>query len=282
MSTGRAADASARASVSSTTPSSSEWAHFYGEAQDEIHVPFNFHLINAPWTSDGVRRAIEGVQGVLPDGAWASWVLGNHDQPRVASRIGRHQARTAMLLLLTLRGTPTLYYGEEIGMVDVPVAHDQARDPWERREPGKGRDGERSPMQWDASPNAGFCSPDATPWLPLAPDARQVNVAAQAEDQESLLTLTRRLIRLRREHPVLALGDFAAFGSTPDGTYAFRRISPDGAVTIALNLTDAPARLAGVAAGRVLVGTHPERDGAGVGGELVLAPNEALVIEERS
>ncbi len=257
------------------------WAGYYGEQQDEIHVPFNFHLLNAPWTSDGVRHAIEGVERVLPDGAWASWVLGNHDQPRFATRAGRAQAAAGMLLLLTLRGTPTLYYGDEIGMVDVPLPHDRARDPWEAREPGKGRDAERSPMQWDASPNAGFCPPESEPWLPLAPDADHVNVAGQAEDPGSLLSLTRRLITLRRTHPALALGDFAAFGPTPDGTYAFRRLAPvSGAVTVALNLTDAPARLAGVRPGHVLIGTRPDRDGASVDGELELGPNEAVVVEE--
>jgi glycosidase len=261
-------------------PEFEQWAHFYGEAQDEIHVPFNFHLLHAPWTSAGVRRAIEGVEGVLPDGAFASWVLGNHDQSRVASRLGRDQARAAMLLLLTLRGTPTIYYGEEIGMLDVPVPHEQARDPWERREPGKGRDGERSPMQWDASPNAGFSAPDATPWLPLAPDAQQVNVAAQAEDPASMLSLTRRLIAMRRDHPVLAGGDFAAFGPTPEGTYAFRRVAPDAAVTVVLNLTDAPMTIPRVGSGRVLIGTHRSREGETVDGALALSPNEALVIEE--
>jgi alpha-glucosidase len=201
------------------------WVRYYGERQDEIHVPFNFHLTYSPWTADAVRAAIEGVQRVLPDGAWASWVLGNHDQPRFASasRAGRDQAKAGMLLLLTLRGTPTIYYGDEIGMVDVPVSAAYARDPLERREPGRGRDPQRSPMQWDASPNAGFGPSDARPWLPLAPDAGQVNVAGQAEDPDSILTLTRRLLRLRREHPALRVGDFEPFPPRPRGSGDRRR-----------------------------------------------------------
>jgi alpha-glucosidase len=185
-----------------------------------------------------------------------------------------------MLLLLTLRGTPTIYYGEEIGMVDVPVATEAARDPVERREPGRGRDPERSPMQWDAGPNAGFAPPDATPWLPVGPDAGRVNVAAQAEDPDSLLTLTRRLIGLRREHPVLHVGDFEPFGPTPNGTYAFRRVSTDGRLTIVLNLTDAPTSVPGAGPGRVLIGTERDRDGAPVGADVELRPNEAIVVEE--
>ena len=258
------------------------WASYYGERQDEIHVPFNFHLTYSPWTAEAVRGAIEGVQAALPAGAWASWVLGNHDQPRFASssRAGRAQARVGMLALLTLRGTPTIYYGDEIGMVDVPVATADARDPLEHREPGRGRDPERSPMQWDGAPNAGFCPPGVRPWLPLAADAPSVNVAGQAEDPDSLLTLTRRLIQVRREHPVLHLGDFEPFGPTPEGTYAFRRVSAGGQLTVALNLTAEPRTIPGAGPGRVLIGTHPGRDGSRERGVLELRPNEALVIED--
>ena len=258
------------------------WAAYYGERQDEIHVPFNFHLTYSPWTADAVRAAVEGVQGVLPAGAWASWVLGNHDQPRFASpsRAGREQARVGMLLLLTLRGTPTIYYGEEIGMVDVPVATADSHDPVERREPGRGRDPERSPMQWDASPNAGFAAPDVVPWLPLAADAATVNVAGQAEDPNSILTLTRRLLRLRREHPVLHLGDFERFGPTPDGTFAFRRVSTDGQLTVVLNLTGEDRSVPGAGPGRVLIATHRDRDGVEVATTVELRPNEALVVED--
>jgi alpha-glucosidase len=208
-------------------------------------------------------------------------VLGNHDQPRFASpeRAGREQAKVGMLMLLTLRGTPTIYYGEEIGMVDVPVATADARDPLERREPGRGRDPERSPMQWDASPNAGFTAPDATPWLPLAPDFADVNVAGQAEDPDSILTLTRDLLRLRREHPVLHHGDFERFGPTPDGVYAFRRIGSDGRLTIVLNLSGEPRVVSDAGPGHVLVGTHRDRDGSRVDRAVHLRPNEAIVVE---
>lgn len=262
-------------------PDFDTWAAYYGERQDEIHVPFNFHIITSPWTAHAVRHAVEGVQGVLPPGAWASWVLGNHDQPRFGSpeRAGRDQARVGMLMLLTLRGTPTIYYGEEIGMVDVPVATEDARDPLERREPGRGRDGCRSPMQWDASPNAGFTAPDAVPWLPLAPDAATVNVAGQVEDPDSILTLTRDLLRLRREHPVLSAGDFERFGPTPDGTFAFRRIGPEGMLNVVLNLTATPRVVPDAGPGRVLIGTDRDRDGTPVDQTVELRPNEGLVIE---
>jgi alpha-glucosidase len=264
-------------------PEFDRWAAYYGERQDEIHVPFNFHLIFAPWTADAVRRAVEGVQGALPPGAYASWVLGNHDQPRFASehRAGRAQARVGMLLLLTLRGTPTLYYGDEIGMVDVPVATADSRDPVERREPGRGRDPERSPMQWDATPHAGFSAPDVAPWLPLAADAGVVNVAAQRHDPNSLLVLTRDLIRLRREHPVLRAGDHVPL-TTPEGTFGFRRVAGDGAVTVVANLTGAPITVPDAGAGRVIAGTHRDREGARVRSAVDLRPDEAMVIDAAS
>ena len=262
-------------------PDFDRWAAYYGEDQDEIHVPFNFHLIHAEWTADAVRHAVEGVQGALPRGAYASWVLGNHDQHRFASahRAGRSQAAAGMLLLLTLRGTPTIYYGEEIGMVDVPVPTDEARDPLERREPGRGRDPERSPMQWDASPNAGFCPPGVEPWLPVAPDATHVNVAAQRGDPGSLLNLTRRLLRLRREDRALAHGDYESFGPTPEGTFAFHRVDGDRRLSVVLNLTATERRVPAAGPGRVLIGTDPGRDGAPVGEEVALAPDEAIVVE---
>ena len=136
-------------------------------------------------------------------------------------------------------------------------------------------------MQWDASPNAGFTAPDATPWLPLASDADHVNVAAQAEDPDSILTLTRRLIELRRQHPVLRLGDFERFGPTPAGTFAFRRLSGDGQLTVVLNLTGEECVVPGVGTGRVLIGTHRDRDGATTTEQVELRPNEGVVIEAR-
>jgi alpha-glucosidase len=252
------------------------WARYYGELLDEIHVPFNFHLAYAEWRSDAVRAAIEGVQQALPPGAWASWVLGNHDLPRFASphRAGREQAKVGMLLLLTLRGAPAMYYGDEIGMVDVPIDLASARD-------RAGRDPQRTPMQWDASTNAGFAPPEARPWLPLADDAASVNVAAQAEDPDSLLSLTRRLLRLRREHPVLRLGDFQPFGDTPDGTYGFHRTDGPARLTVVVNMTDEPRRVPGVGPGRVLAATSRDREGEVLREAAELRPNEGIVVEAR-
>ena len=131
---------------------------YYGRELGGVHLPFNFSLLEAPWNARAVADLIDRYEALLPPGAWPNWVLGNHDRPRVASRIGQAQARIAAMLLLTLRGTPTLYYGDEIGLPQVPIPADRIRDPFERNVPGLGRDGCRTPMQWDASPGAGFSS----------------------------------------------------------------------------------------------------------------------------
>ena len=254
------------------------WAGFYGEELDEIHLPFNFHMLHAPWDAEALRTVIGSVCAALPEGAYANWVVGNHDQPRIASRIGRRQARIAMLLLLTLPGAPTLYYGEEIGMQNVPIPSDRARDPWGIAEPAQSRDPQRTPMQWDGSPNAGFCPPSVDPWLPIAPDAATVNVAAQADDPNSMLSLTRRLLRLRREHPALRSGGLELVDRTPPGTLQFVRALDGARLVVALNLTSDEVDVA-VPQGRVRLATHPDRNGAATGPRLCLRADEGVVIE---
>jgi len=130
-----------------------EWVKYYGQL-DELHMPFNFALLWAKWEAQSVRQVVDSLEAVLPPGAWPNYVLGNHDEPRLASRYGREQARVAALLLLTLRGTPTLYQGDELGMVNADIPADQQQDPYGLRVPGMGRDGCRTPMQWSDAPNA--------------------------------------------------------------------------------------------------------------------------------
>ncbi len=139
------------------------------------NLPFNFSLIQTQWAAGAIASVITTYEGLLPAGAWPNYVLGNHDQSRLATRIGKLQARAAAMLLLTLRGTPTMYYGDELGMVDVVIAPDQVRDPAEKNEPGKGRgrDPERSPMIWVDAANAGFAPPGRVPWLPLRRGGRR-------------------------------------------------------------------------------------------------------------
>jgi alpha-glucosidase len=253
---------------------------YYGEG-DQYHLPFNFHLIFSPWRADVVRALANEYERLLPAGAWPNWVLGNHDQHRIATRVGAGQARMAMMLLLTLRGTPTLYYGDEIGMPDGEIPPDRVVDPLEILIPGRGlgRDPERTPMQWDGSPNAGFCPPDADPWLPVGASSPTVNVAAQRDGPSSMLALTRRLIGLRRESPALHEGDYRSFDAPP-GVFLYARSQGDERYLIALNFTAHPLACPppeSVSRATVRLSTYLDREGETLEGQIELRADEGLV-----
>ncbi|USI71445.1 alpha-amylase family glycosyl hydrolase [Sphingomonas morindae] len=215
---------------------------YYGAAPGEgVHLPFNFQLIEAAWNARALSRLIADYEAALPAHGWPNWVLGNHDRARIASRVGPDQARVAAMLLLTLRGTPTLYYGDELGLEDVPIPPERVQDPRELREPGLGlgRDPVRTPMPWSAAPGAGFTT--GAPWLPLNPDWRTRNVAAQAEDPNSMLRLHQALLALRRAYPALATGDFIGLEADGDILAYERRLGAERLVVV-LNLGGWPAR----------------------------------------
>lgn len=181
---------------------------YYGRERPGVHLPFNFQLIEAPWEARSLAELIAGYEAALPEGGWPNWVLGNHDRPRVAARRGEAQARVAAMLLLTLRGTPTIYYGDELGLSDVLIPADEVQDPRELREPGLGlgRDPVRTPMPWSDAPFAGFSK--AVPWLPLNLDWRERNVERQRRQPSSMLRFYQQLISLRREKKALCIGAF--------------------------------------------------------------------------
>lgn len=180
---------------------------YYGINNKGAHLPFNFQLITLPWDAREISAAIDEYEGALPENGYPNWVLGNHDKARIASRVGFKQARVAAMLLLTLRGTPTIYYGDEIAMRDVPIPPGEIKDPQGlNAPPGKylSRDPRRTPMQWDASENAGFTT--GKPWLRLAENYERENVETQKNDENSMLSLYRKLIRFRQRHPSLTFG----------------------------------------------------------------------------
>ncbi|MGO4736668.1 alpha-amylase family glycosyl hydrolase [Bosea sp. 2KB_26] len=217
--------------------------HYYGRGRPEMHLPFNFQLVEAAWEARALAALIATYEAALPPGGWPNWVLGNHDRPRVAARLGPAQARVAAMLLLTLRGTPTLYYGDELGLSDVPIRPEELRDPRGLREPGLGlgRDPVRTPMPWDGSAHAGFSA--VQPWLPLNADWPTRNVAVMMTEPVSVLRLYHRLLALRRAHPALAIGDFALLESDGD-VLAYERREGAQRLIIALNLGGEPQRLA--------------------------------------
>jgi alpha-glucosidase len=250
---------------------------YYGRDGRGLHLPFNFHLILTPWQARQISALIETYERALPVNGWPNWVLGNHDRSRIATRVGAAQARVAAMLLLTLRGTPTLYNGDEIGMDDVPIPPELVQDPFERNVPGigVGRDPERTPVQWSAEPHAGFSS--TTPWLPLAADYVTHNVAAQQGDPGSMLSLHRRLIALRRELPALSVGAYTHV-HTDDDLLVYERAAEGQRVQVALNLSHSPRQLEWPAPrGRILVSTHLDRDEE-VGDRLDLRADEGVVV----
>ncbi|MBB6099128.1 alpha-glucosidase [Deinobacterium chartae] len=257
---------------------------YYGSAEaPECHMPFNFILTQTGWDARKIRAQADRYDALVGEG-WPNWVLGNHDQPRVLSRFGREQARVATTLLLTLRGTPTVYYGDEIGMADVDIPPERVQDPAGLRQPGvkaASRDPERTPMQWSDADFAGFSTRE--PWLPLAEDYRTVNVALQDRDPNSLLNYFRALTRLRAVTPELVAGAYHSLEAGFDDVFVYTRSLEVGTVLVALNFGGAARtlHLPGLgAAGSVLL-SSVRREGEVPLEALELAPHEALVVRLR-
>ena len=240
---------------------------YYGN-DDELQMPFNFHFLEQPWKAQSFRGVVERWESLLPDHAWPDYTLSNHDRSRAATRYGIGRRRIAAMMLLTLRGTPFIYYGEEIGMTDVPI-------PPERIVDVDGRDPERTPMQWDATSNAGFTT--GAPWLPLAADAARVNVWTQRGDPRSLLSFYCRLTGVRRATLALRLGSYRSLPA-PRGVFAFVREADGERVIVALNFTSQERAMEMPFGGAELVlSTDQERGALAEHGRIVLSPDEGLI-----
>ena len=252
---------------------------YYGEDQQGVHLPFNFHLIALPWRAAKIDAAISEYEGALPPQGWPNWVLGNHDQPRVATRLGAAQARVAAILLLTLRGTPTMYYGDEIGMENVDVPPELVQDPQAKNLGARlGRDPQRTPMQWDDSEYAGFTT--TLPWLPFGDDHRRRTVMNQREDPSSLLYLYHRLLALRKSEPALAVGSYQPVEADGD-IVAFVRRHEEGSRRwlVALNFSSEPQSITlRSRTGEVHLSTHADREGDRIADQVSLRGDEGIVV----
>ena len=254
---------------------------YYGRDLTGVHLPFNFSLLSAAWDACSIARLISEYEAALPAGGWPNWVLGNHDRPRVASRVGPDQARIAAMLLLTLRGTPTIYYGDEIAMNQVAIAPDQVRDPLGENIPGQGlgRDGGRTPMRWDNTAHAGFSTAD--PWLPLGRTFDKDSVVDQRYDKTSMYQLYRRLIDLRRKRAALLFGSYGSV--VADGhLLAFTRELGRERLLITLNFGDEPivARLAsGELPAQLLISSAGDREGELLRSAVRLRAHEGAVVD---
>ncbi len=262
---------------------------FYGSGNDELHLAFNFSLLRLPWNPRAFQRAIVDGEGRLPGGAWPCWVMSNHDNVRHISRWGPGaqgdaRAKVAATLLLTLRGTPFLYYGEEIGMCEANIPRAEIVDPPGRRywPLDKGRDGCRTPMQWEAGPNAGFGS--GKPWMRLSGDIDRINVQSERADPDSLLNHYRRLLELRKAAPALRRGSYLALIQRPRDAIAYLREYENQKVLVCLNFASRPTKINLGAAGEgeweVMLSTVTRGgERMRVSGEVTLYTNEALVME---
>lgn len=252
----------------------SQLSAFYGSGLDELNMAFNFPFIFAGFQADELKRAVEATLEVLPQHATPVWAGSNHDTSRFPSRWcdgDDRSIRCALMMLLTLPGSSFLYYGDELGMTDVPVDLADLQDPvGKRRWPQPARDPVRTPMRWNDEPGIGFTAPGIRPWLPFGEEAG-VNVAAQRSDPSSILNLTRDLIALRARSHDLKSGSYRS-RPAPPGVWSYER----GSVVVALNL--APDATPVDVAGRVLIGTDRSKDDSPAGA-LTLGPFEGVVVD---
>jgi alpha-glucosidase len=255
---------------------------YYGVDNNGAHLPFNFMLLSLPWEAQRIASAVAEYEGALPRNGWPNWVLGNHDQPRITSRVGLQQARIAAILLLTLRGTPTIYYGEELGMMDVPIPMDEVQDPQGLNMPDKhlSRDPSRTPMQWDDSEYAGFTT--VKPWLRLSSSFKRVNIESEKKDSHSHLSLYRRLVHLRQQQPSLSIGNYHPVFADKQ-TFAYIRHAPgEQKFLIVLNFTHRPSyiQLEHVQLkGKVVLSTAEELEGNSVSERIQLGGDEGIVVQ---
>lgn len=255
---------------------------YYGAEMDECHLPFNFQLIHTEWKASAVRARVDAYEAMLPPGGWPSWVLGNHARTRLATRVGTAQGRVATLLLLTLRGTPTCYYGDELSIEDVPILSERMQDPPIADQPSiAGRDSTRTPMHWDASAAAGFTTPDAQRRLPLPSDDAQRHTAVQSTDPRSMLNFFRALTALRQSSPALTAGTYAAVDTSIENLFAYTRTHGTERLLIVLNFAGSTHRIDLSALGKeaeIVLSTGMESTGKLRLRALYVVGNEGMVL----
>jgi alpha-glucosidase len=251
--------------------------HFYGNSKPRLHLPLNFALLDTEWTAISLQATIDAYFNAIPKGAWPDFVIGGHDKHRAASKIGQAQARVLAMLLMTIRGTPFLFAGDEIGSEQVPIPAERIQDPFERlvKGFGLGRDPERAPLRWDDTGGGGFTVGE--PWLPLSRD-RARNIAAQQRDGQSLLNLYRELIALRRQEPCLLHGDYGPRRAQND-IFSFERKLHDTEILVGLNISGEPRLWEWRGCGLELLSTGLDRGSRKLEGPMHLRPNEGVIVK---
>lgn len=268
-----------------------QYLGFYS-VNPRVSMPFNFQGMWVPWDAREVANFINDFQGMLLPEHVPVYCFSNHDQPRLATRFGQRHARLVAVLQFTLPGLPVMYYGDEIGMENVEIPFDRIQDPVELRkrvldggqpvtaEDGDqgmymGRDPERTPMQWDMSPHAGFSTRE--PWLPVSPNYQNINVATELSDPSSSFALYRTLLYLRTHHPALRDGDYLEIPDENRDIFRYRRINSTEKIEVILNFSDHSATV-GDARGSIIcssyMSSHPARDND----TITVRPNEGIIV----
>lgn len=252
----------------------------YGENRDGLHMPSNLRLCGSSADMEFLKMEAETYLSAIADRGWPNWVLGNHDNRRLVSRAGQQNARLAAMFLLTVRGTPIIYNGDEIGMTDGVISPHQMRD-----EQGINlgaefsRDLSRTPMQWNSRPGTGFTHPEMhdKTWLPINPNYREINVEDQLSDPNSILNLHRRLLALRKFRPVLISGDFEQLES-PENVMVYVRTGMNGdRILVGLNGSGGEKTVLLPGAGNSLVASDGRIPNIS-GNKLKLEPKQGVVV----
>jgi alpha-glucosidase len=260
-----------------------QWATYFGTELDEIHLPFAFRLIETPWESAALASELEALYAAVPEGGWPILALGNHDRPRLADRIPTAQLRTAAVLLMTLRGSPIVFYGDELGLENQEVPRTRQRDYFGLTDRGVSRDPIRTPMPWDDGVNAGFST--AAPehlWLPISRKAAEINVSVQTADPASLLNLYRALTDLRGASPALRNGELRlepTIVAPSTGCLAYSRRAGNDHKLIILNLTDESRTVTTAFPADVVLSTHRRSDDGVRANEISVHGDEAVILD---
>jgi alpha-glucosidase len=251
--------------------------HFYGNSKPRLHLPLNFALLDSEWNAISLQATLDAYFNAIPKGGWPDFVIGGHDKHRVASKVGQAQARILAMLLMTIRGTPFLFAGDEIGQEQVPIPAERVQDPFEKlvKGFGLGRDPERAPLRWNDTDSGGFT--DGDPWLPLTRD-RARNIKAQQGDGQSLLSLYHELIALRRREPCLQQGEYQPTRAQNDVLSFVRKLSGTE-ILVGLNISGEPRLWEWPGHGVRLLSTALGCPPGKVEGPIHLKPNEGVVVK---
>lgn len=256
-----------------------QFVDFYEHVDPDVAAPFNYDGTQVGYDAGQLRDFITNFQTALDGDYRPFYAFGNHDKPRIASRLGRVQARLIAVLQLTLPGIPVIYYGEEIGMMNVTIPPGDEQDPFEKQQPGVGlgRDPQRSPMQWSSEMFAGFSH--VKPWLPVATDSDTYNVATELDDRASFLSLYRQLLHLRGVSTSLSHGTYTLLPQSNDRIFAYAREYNSERMVILLNVSDQPSDCDVRDVNLLFLSTHPDRRlGRLHESTITLQPHEAVIV----